>query len=196
VPIRKPLGCTLMMTLLAFAGCDQPLVSPKPFVLQASESNLADWNRVGERIALSMQRVGYLPSDFNGHPHRQLWPQGAWRVVVATPSDGADLDRGGRFGDAVAGMVRSRLSQHGLAVSEVRLRRAMRLAPDGETMLSRQIAALGPAPAVDAVVTGSYVAGNQMIYVTLELVGRTNGAILASSDFAVPRFPDLDPMLR
>ncbi len=118
-------------------------------------------------------------------------------LVVATVTDVLRVDRGTRFGNLLADLIRTRLTQRGMTVSEPRLRATMRMAPSqGEFMLGRDTRHLVPPPAAAALLTGTYATGGRMVYVSLKLVSASNGRILSAADFAVPRFPDADELLR
>jgi len=118
-------------------------------------------------------------------------------LVVASLSDVQDLDRSSAFGNIAADLARSRLAQRGLAVSEVRLRSAMRLSPaQGEILLSRDAPALARPVAPAAVLTGTYAVGSRHVWVSLKLLSRGDSRVLAAADFAVPRYGDIDGMLQ
>jgi len=118
-------------------------------------------------------------------------------LVVASLSDVQNLDRSSPFGNIAADAVRSRLAQRGMLVSEIRMRSAMRLNPaQGEMMLSREAGALTRAPGAAAILTGTYAVGIRHVYVSLKLVSRADSRVIAAADFAVPRYADVDGLLR
>jgi TolB-like protein len=118
-------------------------------------------------------------------------------LVVATFTEARQIETSAPFGHMVADLVRTRLTQQGMAVSEMRLRSNVRLHPEqGDLVLGRTPGQLVRAPAAAAVVTGTYAAGASMVYVSVRMIGATDGRILAAVDFAVPRFPDADALLR
>ena len=118
--------------------------------------------------------------------------------LVATVADLHDLNTSSAFGNLVSEMMRSRLAQRGLLVSEQRLRASMRVdRRQGELMLAREAAALlQRSPRAAALFTGTYAAAGQLVYVSLKLVSATDGRILGGADFAVPRFPEAAALLR
>jgi hypothetical protein len=117
-------------------------------------------------------------------------------LVVATIADVQNLDRSSALGNITADLIRSRLVQRGMTVSEVRLRTAMRLSPvEGEMMLSREARLLARAPDAAAILTGTYAVGLQHVWISLKLISRADSRVIAAADFAVPRFGDVDGLL-
>ncbi len=118
-------------------------------------------------------------------------------LAVATLTDVQVIDSSAPFGHLVSDLVRTRLAQQGMNVSELRLRTAIRMHPQqGELMLARAPRDIVPPPAVSAVVTGTYAPAGELVFVSLRLVGATDGRILSAVDFAVPRYPDAQALLR
>ena len=77
------------------------------------------------------------------------WPNisPAVPMVVSSITDSRLVDRSTTFGNVVADLVRSRLAQDGMNVSDARLRSGMLLKPDqGEMMLVRDPSSLVPPP--------------------------------------------------
>jgi hypothetical protein len=108
-------------------------------------------------------------------------------LIVASLTDARNLESSSALGNIVADMIRSRLAQTGHRTSEVRLRSAMSLkSGNGEFALSRNRGALMPAPNAAAVVTGTYAAGYEKLYVSLKLIAATDSHIVAAEDFVVP----------
>ncbi len=108
-------------------------------------------------------------------------------LVVGTISETQNVESTTPLGNIVADMVRTRLAQEGRNVSELRLRRAVSFRKgEGEFMLSRTPRALMPPPAAAAMVTGTYAATYDLLYVSLKLVSATDQHIIAGADYAVP----------
>jgi hypothetical protein len=108
-------------------------------------------------------------------------------LVVATISDVQDLNTSSPLGNIVADMIRTRLVQDGHTASEMRLRSAVFFdKKQGEFMLARNRRALLPPPAAAAIVTGTYAAGFEKVYVSLKLVSVSDARIISGADFAVP----------
>jgi hypothetical protein len=84
-------------------------------------------------------------------------------------------------------MVRTRLTQDGHTTSEMRLRRDVAFNKgEGEFLLSRNPHALMAPPNAAAVVTGTYAASVENLYVSLKLVSATDAHIISGADFVVP----------
>jgi hypothetical protein len=108
-------------------------------------------------------------------------------LVVGTISEVQNVESATPLGNIVADMIRTRLSQDGHSVSELRLRRAVSFRKgEGEFMLSRTPGALMRPPAAAALVTGTYAATYDLVYVSLKLVSASDERIIAGADFAVP----------
>ena len=108
-------------------------------------------------------------------------------IVVASISDTQDVEATSALGNIVSEMIRTRLAQDGYAPSEVRLRNEMNFAQgEGELMLSRERRALMPAGNAAAIVTGTYAASAEKVYVSIKLVSASDTRIIAGADFVVP----------
>jgi hypothetical protein len=109
-------------------------------------------------------------------------------VVVGTISEVQRLDRSTPFGNLVADLVRGRLAQKGVVVADMRLRSAVLLdRKEGEMTLANDRASVMAPPNAAGILTGTYAAGDEMIYVSLKLVSASDARIVAAVDFAVPR---------
>jgi FlgO protein len=108
-------------------------------------------------------------------------------LVVATIANVKDVDTSSPLGNIVSDMIRTRLVQDGHVATEMRLRSAVGFSrKEGEFMLSRNRRTLMPPPNAAAVVTGTYAAGFEEVYVSLKLVSATDARIISAADFAVP----------
>jgi hypothetical protein len=109
-------------------------------------------------------------------------------VVVGSIVDIQRVDKVMPFGNLVADLARTRLVQKGVPVSEMRLRNAVLLdQKQGELTLANDRAVVRPPPSASAILTGTYAAGDEFIYVSLKLVSEADARIVAAVDFAVPR---------
>ena len=117
-------------------------------------------------------------------------------VVVSSITDAQRIDQSSRFGNIVADLVRSRLAQEHVAVSEPRLRSAMLLKTnEGEMMLARDSRAIVPGPLYSLILTGTYAAADSRVYVALKLVSVYDARILSAVDFVVRRDNDISNLL-
>jgi hypothetical protein len=118
-------------------------------------------------------------------------------MVVATVANADDLNQSSPLGNMVSDLVRSRLVQAGANVSEMRLRSAVNFdRRNGEMMLSRQAGRLIRPPETAMVVTGTYAAGFNRVYVSLKMVAVADGRIIAGADFSVPRGGEVEGLIR
>jgi len=108
-------------------------------------------------------------------------------LIVASISDAQNVDHSSALGNILSDMIRTRIVQNGHTASEIRLRSAVGFnRTEGEFLLSRNPRALLPPTGAAAVVTGTYAAGFDEVYVSIKLVSATDAHILAAADFVVP----------
>lgn len=167
------------VTLLA-AGCSttgQLGYSPDPFLqsVQFGADNLA------------VQMAGYKLSA---------------PVIVASAQNNDQLSQVCPQGRLISDIVSSRLTQHGIPVTEVRLSQKLRINSTGETILSRDLGELARSSRADAVVTATWstmsppvkqasFSGGELksagkTYVTLKAVRVSDGLVLSSQTFVPP----------
>ena len=109
-------------------------------------------------------------------------------VVVGSIVDVQYVDKSIPFGNLVADLARSRLVQKGVPVSEMRLRNAVLLdRSQGAITLANDRNVVRPPPYASAILTGTYAAGDDFIFVSLKLVAVSDARIVGAVDFAVPR---------
>ena len=108
-------------------------------------------------------------------------------LVVSSVADTQTVERGSALGNIISDMIRTRLVQDGHTTSEIRLREAVSFnRGEGEFLLSRNSGALMRPPYAAAVVTGTYAASFEKVYVSLKLVSATDAHIISGADFVVP----------
>ena len=124
----------------------------------------------------------------------RLVDSGAYRlnpagtIAVGTFTDRQAPGANEPFGSFIADLVRTRLVQRGLIVTEPR---PPSLTPAGHRASRSARARRGRAAAVrtagSEVVMGTYLEGPELTYVSLKVVSTRSSRILAAVDFAVPR---------
>jgi TolB-like protein len=108
-------------------------------------------------------------------------------VIVSSIADTQRMDRTSAFGNIISDMIRTRLVQDGRSASEIRLRNGVSFnRGEGEFLLSRDRRALMPAHRASAVVTGTYAASYEKVYVSIKLVSSIDAHIISGADFVVP----------
>lgn len=108
-------------------------------------------------------------------------------IIVASISGTENVEVSSPLGNIVSDLIRSRLVQDGRRASEIRLRRTISFnRGEGEFLLSRNPGALLRPNVAAAVVTGTYAASYDKVYVSLKLVSAGEGNIISAADFAVP----------
>jgi TolB-like protein len=117
-------------------------------------------------------------------------------LIVASIADTQNVETSSALGNIVADMIRSRIVQDGYTASEFRLRNEVSFSKgEGEFMLSRNRRALMGAPNAAAIVTGTYAASYEKVYVSIKLVSATDAHIIAGADFVVP-LKDVSGLIR
>ena len=96
-------------------------------------------------------------------------------LIVASIADTQNMETSSALGNIVADMIRTRITQDGYSASEFRLRNEVNFSKgEGEFLLSRNRRALMAAPNAAAIVTGTYAAGYERVYVSIKLVSATD----------------------
>lgn len=180
MPARRQL---LLLPLLVLAACEAP----------RGESSIREGSspsRGGDIGRLTFDAVDRMLAAAPGIPADTPF-------VVATVADVADLNTAAPFGNLIADLMRARLTQRGMHVTDQRVRSSLRMdRREGELILSRDPAALLRPPQAGAIATGTYAASGDYVYVSLQIISATDGRILAASSYAVPRWPDAAGLLR
>lgn len=108
-------------------------------------------------------------------------------LIVGSISDAHHVEDTSALGNIVADMIRTRIVQDGHTATEFRLRNAIGFNKDeGEFLLSRNRRALMPPPNAAAIVTGTYAASSEKVYVSIKLISAADAHILAGADFVMP----------
>jgi FlgO protein len=108
-------------------------------------------------------------------------------LIVASVANVENVESSSALGNIVADMIRTRVVQDGHTASEIRLRSAVSFNHgEGEFLLSRNRRALMTAPSAAAIITGTYAASAESVYVSLKLISATDARILGPADFVVP----------
>lgn len=117
-------------------------------------------------------------------------------AVVGSIADIADVNHSTPLGNVIADLVRSRLVQRGIPVTDMRLRASVKLDRlQGELVLSRDPRLVYPAPQTGTIVTGTYAVARSSVIVSLKMIHATDARILAAADFRLPRTADVDRLL-
>ena len=174
--MRSILGSVAITLTLAMTGCAGDPHAPANSTVTAGSSAYTR----GDLATLTYRAVDVLlaaaPETREGAP-----------FVVASIANVKDVDTSSPLGNIVADMIRTRLVQDGHATNEMRLRSAVSFnSKQGEFLLSRTRRALVPPPQAAGVVTGTYAAGFDKVYVSLKLISATDARIISAADFVVP----------
>jgi TolB-like protein len=175
-----------VVTLLWLGGCEQPYIGAASSSVTAGSGPLVGGD-LGERTYRAVDRM--LDAD------PALMTSGA-SLVVGSIADIQDVNRATPFGNIIAELIRTRLVQRGVPVTELRLRSSVLLdRTQGELMLARDRRALVPAPSATHIVTGTYAVASGKVYVSLKIISNSDARITCAADFSVPRYGDADALL-
>ena len=117
-------------------------------------------------------------------------------LAVGSIGDIRDMNSTSPLGNVIAELIRNRLVQQGLPVTDMRLRRTVALEPrKAEMALSRDAANVYPPPGAAEIVTGTYAVASNSVYVSLKMIEADNARILAAAGFQLPRTADIDRLL-
>lgn len=175
-------------SLLGVAGCSSGFTDPAR-VADAGPACAPNRSAPGDLTGLTYRAVDRM---ICATP--QLTP--STPVVVSSITDSQRLDQSSSFGTLIADLVKSRLAQGNITVSEQRLRSTMLLRrDDGEMMLSRDPRVIVPNTPYACVLTGTYAVADTRVYVALKLIDATDARIMSAVDFVVWRNSDVSRLL-
>jgi len=185
--ITRRLGA-MSLLLLGLAGCGYADMEPA-----AADSSAHRGSTPGQKAdigSLTYRAVDLMLAEAVNVP-------AGTPIVVATVSSVDDLNAAAPIGNMVSDLVRSRLVQSGATVSDMRLRSTVAFnRNNGEFVLSRQPGSLVRPPKTAVVVTGTYAAGYNRVYVSLKMIAAADGRIIAGADYSVPRGGEVEGLLR
>lgn len=112
------------------------------------------------------------------------------RILVTTLADLNDLDTSTPLGRLIGEQLSARLVEHGFTIVEAKLHSGLFLIPKtGEFVLSRtvrELRELGHTQLANQVVAGTYVVGDNKIYITLKLLDFWDSRVTAAYSYTLP----------
>jgi len=178
----------LLGSLLGVGGCSTGFINPTR-IADGRPACAVDRSPASDIAGLTYRAVDRMICST-----QQLTP--TTPLVVSSVTDSQRLDQSSSFGTLIGDLVKSRLAQRDMTVSEQRLRSTMLLRrDDGEMMLSRDPRAMVQNPPYAAVVTGTYAVADARIYVALKLIDASDARIWSAADFVVWRTSDVSRLL-
>lgn len=116
-------------------------------------------------------------------------------ILVATLVNIDSLTESSRLGRIISEQLQARLSQHGYAVVELKIRGNLFVKQDqGELLLSREIKDITTSHKAQAVVVGTYAVASDNVFINLKVVG-TDNIILGTYDYSLEVDADTRAML-
>lgn len=108
-------------------------------------------------------------------------------ILVASLVSVQSLHETSPLGLIMSEQISGRSVQLGYRVHEIKLRNAISLKNQaGEFALSRELSALRDSHDAQAVVSGTYAVGDDLVHVNLKLTELATARVLSSADFVVP----------
>lgn len=107
-------------------------------------------------------------------------------LLVATLVNLDVLNESSRLGRLFSEQLASRLTAHGHAVHELKLRENLFIQSEGAMLLSREVRELTQSHRAQAVLVGTYASSRNMLYISLKIVVPTGNVVVASHDYAMP----------
>jgi TolB-like protein len=107
-------------------------------------------------------------------------------LLVATLVSLDSLNESSRLGRLFSEQISSRITAHGYAVEELKLRESLFIQAEGAMLLSREVRELTQAHRAQAVVVGTYATSRNMLYVSLKIVVPNGNVVVAAHDYAMP----------
>ena len=118
-------------------------------------------------------------------------------LIATTMVNLDNLDETSSFGRLVMHQLASRLAQYGYRVMDVRLRADMAIRPEGEFMLSRNVAKLMQSNyGAEAVLVGEYSVAARNIYCSVRVLRLSDSAVVAAYEYYLPRKGDIARLMR
>lgn len=116
-------------------------------------------------------------------------------ILVATLVNIDSLTESSRLGRIISEQLQARLSQHGYAVVELKIRGNLFVKQDqGELLLSREIKDITTSHKAQAVVVGTYAVASNNVFINLKVVG-TDNIIIGTYDYMLEIDADTRAML-
>lgn len=117
-------------------------------------------------------------------------------ILVASLVNVSNLRQSSSFGRIVSEQLTSRLAQMGYETRELKLRSSfLVLSGTGELVLSRRLKDISQEQSAQAIITGVYAVAKKSVYVTLRLIGATDGRVISAYDYVLPLGPDTIALL-
>jgi len=108
-------------------------------------------------------------------------------VLVASMVDLNNLEASSDMGRLAAQQMGSRLSQYGMRVMDVRLRKDMVVRKDGEFLLSRNATKLMQSYYnAKAAIVGAYTISDDKVYFSVRAINLVDGTVLAGYEYFLP----------
>lgn len=174
----------LLATCLSIFGCASFETSNKSLLIER-ESTI---------VRSAYDAVDFLVGKNNSS---QILTANGRGVLVSTLVDINDLDKSSALGRLLSEQISSRLAQHGIAVNELKLRGNLYVnKSQGELLLSREIKDISATQNADFVVTGTYAASRDSIYVTIKLVRASDSRVINAFNFNLARTSSVNGLLK
>ncbi len=168
IAFRAVYFIAVLVLLCAVNGCSD-LNGTRLEPVLGGEINLV---KLGDKVAESLISQVMPPL----HPYQSDQP-----ILVTTLANNDNLNDSSSFGRSFQNNIAAGFVSRGYAVKEIKLRKEMLVeVNDGEFMLTRNLQAMAGKQRAQAVVVGTYVMVNRMMYLSIRLVNPVDQGIRAT----------------
>lgn len=168
----------------AFGGCDFRLHTAECHRPLVNPTKVRDADLSAAVSAAADALLADLPPRFQ-----------RTQLVSTSLADLNDLQRTSPLGRLVGEQLAVRFAQRGFHVREVKFRHALKVAENGEFMLSREIQRIGREHSAQGISVGTYAVAEDKVYFTMKLVD-LGGLVHAAHGFSLPLGPNLQALSR
>ncbi|MBF0159931.1 MAG: hypothetical protein HQL58_10465 [Magnetococcales bacterium] len=173
------LALALATTAMLLAGCSSLMTQqPEPSYPLVSQP-------LSSKPSTSVNELTYNAANFMApQAVNKLRPDA--KILPATFVNLDNLNQSSALGRLLSQQVASRLTQHGFAVVEAKVRHSMLVRKHGgEFLLSRELTQMANQFKAQAILVGSYSVARSQLYVNTQLIRLSDQVAVASSDFSM-----------
>lgn len=177
-------GCAqLSYERVAYGQCGYRMQSGDCFNSQADTANLLQLNfDAADRL---IQAANFSNRLKNKH-----------RFVITTLANVNDLFESNSLGRLISEQITERFVQNHYDVFDARLHSRLMVSDEGEFVLSRRLREIGRTQQAEFLIAGTYAVGETQVYVTLKMLRFTDGKIVASQAYSLPKDANVRALLK
>lgn len=172
-------GAAALVALTVAAGCTAQPPVPMPLISQPRQEQKSIPEP--DLVATSYKATDDMLAVAKGELNPRL------AIIPTSFVDMNDLDRTSPMGRLLAQQMASRLTQHGLGVTEVKMRKNLLVKKgDGEFILTRDHSLIRKDQKAQAVLSGEYSVADSTLFVSAQLIHIPDSRVLGTVDYTLP----------